>query len=453
MRQLELDLTNGNGEPPPPKNWSYRLTKDGLIEELGGKRYVYGAWDRFFGCWKIDTETKASCEIIPNWPILNGSGVWADPAENRGSRECSAVQPAPRWRYEAKAAFAGYFSTIPSRTRGLISGLGVYQWLALDLIWQVPEFARFLDQELFTDNEQYIFACFALSHISWESRKKRRELVHLIMTRKRREFLSELTGSPCREATVRMLVKLGGEPQEKEVYLRLIESMNNLRLAKLLSHAKQVTPELITLLSKLPPEFQLPNVSHLLQDQETGSYAFDVLNNSIKRLDPGERRKVADSFRHVWSLEDLDDWHSKWEWEFLRNEPFPIPPISGTDRLRPLTNVDALIKEAGMMDNCLDTLIEDVLDGDMYFYHWEGPEPATVMLRSDCSYGWGLYGALGKHNEGLKYVTRQLIEDTVAGQLEPKIDARNGSSEPRSAPANEAEDDQPIRGTYPSQHP
>lgn len=423
MRQLELDLTNGNGEPPP-KNWSYRLTKDGLVEVLGDKRYVYGAWDRFFGCWEIDTETNASREIIPNWPVLNGSGVWADPAENLGSRGNSVAQPPPRWRYEAKAAFAGYFSTIPSRTRGLISGLGIYQWLALDLIWQVPEFARFLDQELFADNEQYIFACFALSRISWESRKKRRELVHLIMTRKRREFLSELAGSPCREATVRMLTKLGGEPQEKEVYLHLIESMNNPKLAKLLSHAKQVIPELITSLSKLPPEFQLPNVSHLLQDRETGSYALDILNNTIKRLNPVERCKVADSFRHVWSLEDLDNWHLKWGEKFLRNEPLPFPPFPGSDRLRPLNNVDALLKEARRMGNCLDTLIEDVLDGDTYFYHWTGPEPATVMLRSDCAFGWGLYEALGKHNENLKYVTRQLIEETVAGQLEPKIDAR-----------------------------
>jgi len=421
MRQLELNLINGNGEPPPPSNWSYRLTKDGLIEELGNKRYVYGAWDRFFGCWEIDLETRTSREIIPDWPILNGSGVWVDPEENGWkSREGSIVQPAPRWRYEAKAAFAGYFSTIPSRTRGLISSLGTYQWLALDLIWQVPAFARFLDQEVFADNEQYIFACFTLSRISWESRKRRRELAQLIMTRKRREFLSELSGSPCRKATIRMLIKLGGEPQKKEVYLNLIESMNTPKLAKILSHAKQVTPELITTLNTLPTEFRLPNIPHLLLDQDTEIYALAVLKKIIEQLDPGERGKVADSFRHIRSLDELDDWHSKWGWKFLRHESFPFPPFPGTDRLRPLTNIDALLKEARRMGNCLDTLIEDVLDGGVYFYHWVGPEPATVMLRSDCQIGWGLYEALGKNNEGLKYVTRQLIEETVAEQLEPK---------------------------------
>ena len=108
--QLELNLTPRGGNCASIETWKYRFTKSAMVEELGSTRYIYGLWDKLFGCWKVDTRTSRPCEIIPTWPPLNLNGVWRDHYEIRatGVRELSKALP-PRWRYEANAAFAGLF--------------------------------------------------------------------------------------------------------------------------------------------------------------------------------------------------------------------------------------------------------------------------------------------------------------------------------------------------------
>ena len=110
MRELEFNLTpraehHGSIEP-----WAYRFEKGTLLEEINSRRYVYGLWDNFFGCWEIDTETNTSREIIPTWEPLNSTGVWRDHLEIRFENVPSITWLlSPKWRYEANAAFAGLF--------------------------------------------------------------------------------------------------------------------------------------------------------------------------------------------------------------------------------------------------------------------------------------------------------------------------------------------------------
>ena len=220
MNQLEFKLTQRNGHRSSPVYWRYRFAKDGLVEELGNTRYVYGLWHRLFGCWQVNTETGASREIIPTWEILHSNGIWADPVEVRFPEDnVRAERFSEKWRFEANAAFAGFFSDIPQRFRCVVGSLGCHQWLALDLIWQCPEFARFLDQELFEASEQYVFACFALAKAQRLPRSGRMSFARSLMHRKRYEFLSEITGIRCTKATLRVLNKLGSAPHPVRIDL------------------------------------------------------------------------------------------------------------------------------------------------------------------------------------------------------------------------------------------
>ncbi len=83
MRQLELNLTPRSEHRASVDPWRYRFTDNALIEEWGGRRIVYGLWEKLFGCWIVDTNNYRSREIVPTWRPLNRNGVWRDQAEIR----------------------------------------------------------------------------------------------------------------------------------------------------------------------------------------------------------------------------------------------------------------------------------------------------------------------------------------------------------------------------------
>ena len=111
-RQLKLDMALPEIDPAefaPP--WTYRFTPDGLVEENGRFRYIYGFWSRLFGCWEIDLETNKSHEIVLK-PIvlirddrfLKNEMAW-HPRLSRLPNMDGGLNEAPlRWKLEAKAA-------------------------------------------------------------------------------------------------------------------------------------------------------------------------------------------------------------------------------------------------------------------------------------------------------------------------------------------------------------
>jgi len=124
------------------KDWHYVLTRDALIERIGGHTRIYGRWDRLFGCWEVGSNDSAWREVIFDWPLLDGDGIWLSPTEIRGP----VGHPAhATWRFEAQAAYAAYFSIIPTRVRLLVAPVGRWQWKTLSRIAVDVEHARALD--------------------------------------------------------------------------------------------------------------------------------------------------------------------------------------------------------------------------------------------------------------------------------------------------------------------
>lgn len=109
-------------------DWRYELTREALIEEIGGRTRVYGRWDWKFGCWDLDVAFWQITEVVPDWPMLDRRGVWLEPQAIRGP----AGHPKDaRWRFEARAAFAAYFSLIPAWIRLAAAPSECGQWVAL----------------------------------------------------------------------------------------------------------------------------------------------------------------------------------------------------------------------------------------------------------------------------------------------------------------------------------
>ena len=233
-RQLELGMALPEIDPAifdPP--WTYRFTPDGLVEENGRYRYVYGFLSRLFGCWEIDRATNKSREIVPKPIALSRHGRFVEKCPPWHPRLGGGINDHPaRWQLEAKAAFAGFFSDIPPRMRKLAGSMGPYRWVALDLMWQVPEFAHFIDQEIFNDRQQYVYACLSLASIAGESRAMRRRIAEAIMNRKRSKVLTSLTGTACTKSTVNTICKLGDELLPGSVYRNIARAMKNSQSCK-----------------------------------------------------------------------------------------------------------------------------------------------------------------------------------------------------------------------------
>jgi hypothetical protein len=71
------------------------------------------------------------------------------------------------------------------------------------------------------------------------------------------------------------------------------------------------------------------------------------------------------------------------------------------------------------MRNCLDDLIGDALWGRAYFYHWGGPQSATVMLETCSERDWRVGQILGPGNEKIDVGLVRHITYLVEQRLRP----------------------------------
>ena len=427
MRQLEFNFTlraEHDGEATP---WRYRFTKNALVEEFDGIRIVYGLWETLFGCWIVDPVRCRSRENIPTWRPLNQNGIWRDQWDVRfPAAPVYRGMFSPRWRYEANAAFAGYFAGIPQVARSLVASFEHLQWLGLDLIWKESRFAQFLDDELFNEKQQFFFSCCTLADATERSRSWRHEFVTALMTEQRAGLLGRLSGLPCSRATVRALYKLGSRPCSKDVYRGLINFVNDHPSSKAFRHTDQISPGIINVLEQLPREFLQTNIiTILLRDLDfvSGDAAgveerlevsaehfaglFSVAPLKLKAA-------MTDSLRRIRDIDQLFDYMDRWENRLIEVIDFPPPPVQGFENLLvPLSTAAAMREESRQMKNCLADLIPYVLQGKTYFFHWDDFVPATVMFENAPEDGWRFYMALGVENEPLPEQAEDRLQSLV----------------------------------------
>jgi hypothetical protein len=399
MEQLEMDFELVRDPEAHLGPQRYRFSKDALIVDYNGRQLLFGLWNRLHGLWCVDQAGGHVEESVPRWRPLNDQGVWSLSPDAPNSRAGVVAGPEKGvLRHEANAAFVAYFDAVPKRVRRLVGGLANNQWLALDLIWQVPEFATFLDDEVHEGRIQYIFACCALAGAETMSRSDRRDFAKAMMGTRRREFLTQLSGVKCTKASVRSLYKLGHDAHSADCYRAFLSASENSDAAKVFAHAPRIKPTAIENWLELPEPAQLPNLLKLLIAEPEIAEGMSEICGQFPTDAPAIWQRMTQSLSEVRTAFDLDEWCASWEERLLDEVEFPKPPFEGGNLLRPLSCARDMRREAREMRNCLDDLVGSVLWGRAYFYHWGGPMPATVMLEPDPECGWYVSRVLGAEN-------------------------------------------------------
>jgi hypothetical protein len=205
--------------------------------------------------------------------------------------------------------------------------------------------------------------------------------------------------------------------------------MANKEAAKALSHADEIDPYAIEALNTLNRAFLLPNVIRVFLSEPDVAVALRTMSGgpgffgveAVVELYPETpepwRRRVIASLARVGTIDEFVAWGDKWEERLVEIVRFPVPPIRPRQGLFPLSSPAAMRTAAREMQNCLGEMIPDVLSREVFFYHWNGPEPATVMLDQDPEEGWQFSEALGFDNEPLTVHTRNHIQSLIENPL------------------------------------
>ena len=429
-----------------------------LIEEHGGHRFAYGAWDRVFGCW-VARNGESAREVVPFWPVLDSQGGLArDVANRRACRvQMEAVEPcdtlalnwhglwpewlrAPRLSPVAAAALERFISRIPEAHRRRAAPYGAWQWAVLDGIWRVPGFADFLDAEAEGFGPNYVIACLALANVWQREAKERCILVERLMNDRRHLMLAALSQPVWSRAAVRGLRKFDPAGMTRFLFLEYARFMQDRRLGRLLGHTGHLNRHLILVLHRLPEWMAQPECMDALG--EPGAIdAVDRLDVLAQTVSGHAKlhlvQQLRQSLKQRLTGGSLVAWAADWERRIMSRLCFPRPPIPGTALLRPLTSARALREEGVHMQNCLAGKIGDVLDGTAYYYRWCGRERASVELLSADNGAWVVGEHVGVRNAQPSAHTTAEIQLVVARQVAAGLKAREDAKEtpPPVAPA------------------
>jgi hypothetical protein len=421
MEQLEFQLLDQNRRLSSLE-WQYRYSGESLVETVNRRQLVYGHWDHLFGCWQSGPSEKSS-EFIPNWPIFTVNGTWCDPVDHICIRfNCAQYAFTPKWHRQANAAFAAYFSSIPRPYRSLVGPLGNFQWLALDLIWQCEDFARHLDQELLQNNGHFVCAMFVIADAFSMTRSRRGEFARELISKNRTELVRTYTGSDQARSLEKLISSPDNETQSSEYYSTLVEVMKCPSKAKLVAHNSDLTWEKLELLRDLPECLLSSGVLNLSDDDFESIDQLRRISGYLADLPNHIEQSISQSIKARGKIEKLKSRIHKWEIKLRQLVKFPGSPIPAHRLLTPLDSPHEMYREGLKMSNCLFELVEDALDGDAYFYHWRGEEPATVMLVPSSKGGWELAGASGNKNQTLSQKTIQYIEAIVEKLTERRVE-------------------------------
>lgn len=414
MEQLALAFESAAEPLLRPR---YRVGRDGLIEDFGDVRHVYGFWGRLFGCWRVDAATGRSRAVLPGHPVIGARGIAAATAFTHpvlGPRTPMDVES----RYRARAAFAAFFAEIPSRIRCIVAPMGGYQWAALDLIRLEPDFARFAEDALSQGRGHSLYASLALADLASKGRAARAAFAAGLMRDRRRDTLARLSGRPASAALLRALDRLPEGPCARRTYETLIALYADPAKARALGHLPAIAPLHLDLLDALPPALARASLVAFLAARPKAASLAAALVALLDRL-PGEIRPRAEQgLVRVDSEAGLARWVARWSRRAEAAAPFPAPPFPGGGRLAPLCSAAALRREARVMNNCLDRMAGKVLSGGAYFYRWTGETRADVMLARDARGRWRFDTALGPANRPLDRQTRtRVMADVRAAAL------------------------------------
>jgi len=310
-----------------------------------------------------------------------------------------------------------FFSDIPRSLRDLTSRDGHRQWALLEAARHTDGFGSFLQQEQRTHGLGYILAVWGLTDYARRPAFERRRIAREMMTYRRRDYLSMLLDIEVPESMVRLLNRAEPAFMRRSYLWELHETLTDPKFKGHVTGLKRLTTQIIPIIRWLPERLRVAAFLDELARQEYAlSHLVDIIPDCLLMAPTDFQDAMAKSLKHCQGRLEIVPWVREWKFRLFAKLPFPPPPVPGDDRLTPILTPRDLVQEGRDMSNCVADYYEDVMRGDMYFYHWDDTEPATVQLIHDGD-EWFLDDHLGPNNEPLLAETEVEIERLVESQL------------------------------------
>ena len=335
----------------------FEWTHDALIERCGNRTFIYGRWDRVFGCWqKLDDASRA---FTPSWPLVTIAGLSAV-----GSAEITTIEDewgewllnafpfSPEDQVEhdtwmndgfhgadlvrqnsddARNLFDLYAALIPIETRRIAAAFGSWQWTILKVLREAPKFEDHLAKELRSVGPGFVAACMALAGADQLDRTALTALATSLMLRKRSQIISDLLGSCTSRMAVSWLTKLEADSCSKGRCLELLGLLTDRRMAQTISHMRRLTNDHIWWIARLPGWLCSARLVDCLaqgrgQDRLQMLEQLKTFCSVIERHHDNRKRDAADVLQRSLDWHQMSDTIGE---QLERLRPFP-PPHSQT---------------------------------------------------------------------------------------------------------------------------
>ncbi|MBO6758448.1 MAG: hypothetical protein JJ902_19095 [Roseibium sp.] len=390
--QAALDLHQSGDRDSIPVYATYHWTPQGLTEKFETGAVVYGFWERLFGCW-ISSGDERLDEILPSWPVFSDplSGVNGSPVSvlARG-KAISDIKVKPGHR--ADVYLAEYLNSVPVTVRRLAAPFGRAQWLVLDLCYQQRGFWRFLHKERTHGRTGVTGLLLRLFMDAGQTgREDRAAFAVRLMTSKRMDLFGELIGRTLSGAILPFLEKLPASLQEDHDK-HLLEALKTGEPEIVSAAVSDIVNEVF---STFPEPLDRIDAAGLMAQGVPISRLHYVLSEGMRHLTDRQKKAALHGLSDIRAPHTLQWWFARWTDLGYKSRRFPAPPVAATGPLLPISSRYGLEAEQTGMNNGAATYLSEILAGELYLYHWEGPEPATICLAATSAGDWLFHDAFG----------------------------------------------------------
>ncbi len=419
--QQNLALEEQPERSLPPTYASYDWTSEGLAERSGSDAIVYSYWDRPFAC-TIRRQHREPQDVVPAWPVFDA------PDYGRLAEEKSFLAHHPRTLGTgiaagpgAEAALNGYLATLPRLLTRLAAPFGTHQWLVLDLFRRSGELWKLFHRQTALGRLGTLSLMLELFCAAGRTAPKQRQ-----------NFAEFLTLS-CRETV--LLRFLGKQPSPSllaalERFPPGIDLLDEGAIKSALAQGAETPPpdSLTRLEARLTNAIlaetgwaEMADVPALIDKGVSLPRLIATINTGLRNLTDSERPAALRGLRRANAPQSLQWWLSHWTMLAGRSRNFPEPPVPPTPILIPIATTQALHLESRRMRNGVDRFLDDVLAGDLYFYHFDGDPAATICLAATGSGDWVLLDAMGADGARLQdEAYAEILPALLPGQVSTK---------------------------------
>ena len=280
-----------------------------------------------------------------------------------------------------------------------------------------PEFAQHLISQTQAQRQ-----CLVLVVLGWERLGSAiftpRELAKNVRSQSKKALLKQFI-QPYPTGLGAVVKKLGNRVMVRDRYLELIDLLAEPKAAKFLWHEPKVRSSMITALVGLEPAFRRPKIVRNVANKTTlhcAQYAIAVarrvspkvsdrvLAKSLEGAFPKKKNGNPEPCEAQWKMQE-------WLVRRLTKATIPKPPWNGSQKLRPITRAQDLLKTAEKLENCLASELVNVIGKKRYFYLWKDRVATVVALENDPLLGWIVGEIKGPHNKDVSKKTKEVITE------------------------------------------